>query len=134
MKTKNMKKTIFVLIFLVIILSVVAWQILLKKSVPQNQPIAFQEICSSESSLFSSTGFLNENQTLNIVGKYSSKTNELTNYDPHPCLEWQGEQQCRIIYWQDEKQVVSGKEVTTPSMKSASCPNNVVKEFANPGN
>ena len=129
-----MKKTIFVLIFLVIILSVVAWQILLKKTVPQTQTIAFQELCSSELSLFSSTGFLNENQTLNIVGKYNSKTNELTNYDPHPCLEWQGEQQCRIIYWQDEKQVVSGKEVTTPSMKSASCPNNVVKEFPNPGN
>ncbi|MDP3725843.1 MAG: hypothetical protein Q8R36_01455 [bacterium] len=129
-----MKKTILLLILLVTIVSVVAWQILSKKSVPQTQPIAFQEICSSESSLFSSTGFLNKNQTVNIVGKYNSKTNELTNYDPYPCLEWQGEQQCRIIFWQDEKQVVGGKENTTLSMKSTSCPNNVLKEFPNPGN
>jgi len=129
-----MKKIIFIPILLVIIVSIVAWQILSKKSVPQTQLIAFQELCSPKSSLFSSTGFLNENQTINFVGKYNSKTNEITNYDPSPCLEWQGEQQCRIIYWQDEKQVVSGKEITTPSMKSTSCPNNVVKEFPNPGN
>lgn len=128
-----MKKIILFLIPIVVIVGVVVWRISSKKSIPQTQSIAFQELCPSESSIFSSTGFLNENQTINLVGEYNSQTNELINYDPHPCLEWLGEQQCRIVYWQDEKQIVGGKEINNPSLKSASCHSNVAKEFPNPG-
>lgn len=129
-----MKKIIFILIFLIAVVGAAVWMITSKKSKPefksQTQTITFQELCSPKSSLFNSTGFLSENEAINLIGKYNSKTKELTNYDPYPCLEWQGEQQCRINYGENETRTTAeGKKFNILSMKTTACPDNVKKIF-----
>jgi hypothetical protein len=129
-----MSKSVSILIIVsAVIIGLFIKQVFLKNSTLQAQPIKTQELCSPESSTFTSTDFLKENQIVNIVGKYNSKTNELTDYDPHPCLEWLGEKQCRIIYHEDKKSIFNGKEFIYSELKSSSCPINVMKEFPNPG-
>ncbi len=133
----SMKKPLVVIIIgiLSIVTIIIIGGYFLEKT-PSNivNQLEFQEICDPDLSLFRSTDFLTEDQSIELVGIYDSSSLEIKNYDPHPCLEWIGTNQCRIIYWQEEIKIIDGKEYNTPSMKSTSCPDNVKRVFPNSGN
>lgn len=89
----------------------------IKKLRDENIPLIHKEMCDPELSLFRSTGFLTEDQSIELVGRYKSDSLELIDYDPHPCLQWSGTDICSISYWEKDEKSSTGR-----AMRKLVCP------------
>lgn len=131
---RNKKTVLLGLVFLVLII-VGRWYMnrsRLGLLIPSNI-LAMERECGRDEGAHRSTDFLTIDQTIELVGRYDEDLQAIDDYDPKPCLKWQGEVSCGMRYYvlrEEEKEYTWESDY---EMVDANCSDLIKRRFSDPG-